>query len=133
MILKDDFIKNKSDTLQLDKYGKPLRVGQSVLIMDKVHNGGSRGSVLTGIIAGFDRNVIVIVDGDDEVGDRELNEEIRFLNDKANKKTRTWKYDWEERTSRGLNYRTTKIVSGHLIGCTEKVREGWRDGTLFEG
>lgn len=128
-----DLLKNKKGEVITDARDKPLHIGQSVLVHDTCHSKGGRGSVSTGVVVGFDRYPIVVSDGKFEVSANEVDRFIQFYIDKADKNiSKHWESDSQERSNRGLSWPTT-VTGQYLIGCTDKVRRGWRDGSLFEG
>lgn len=128
-----EILKNKKGEVVTDAYNQPLKIGQSVLIHDTCHSKGGRGSMSTGVVVGFDRYVIVVSDGKTLVDDHLVDLYDRFYMDKADKKiSKSWSTDWEERQRRGLDRWPNSVTGSYLIGCTEKVRRGWRDGTLFK-
>lgn len=135
-IFNGDFVRNKKGIIQVDSYGKELRIGDSVLVMESVGYSGTRGGVATGVIVGFDRWLIVTLDRHSEsrvVDDSVVLGYIQFYEAKADKKTKTWKGDIDELRDRGLYPYIEKVSPQYVIGCTEKVRRGWMNGTLFEG
>lgn len=128
-----DIIVNKKGEPQLDKFGQELYVGQPVIIMDACGYSGSRSTMSTGLVVGFDRYLIVLKDTDSGLQHQsDAVDYAKFLEDKANKKCKTWKNDWEEVNRRGLDHWPDKVTSQYVIGCTEKVRRGFRDGSLFK-
>lgn len=125
-------LRNKKGVIQTDGRGQELYVGQPVLIMNTSTYKGGRGTVSTGMIVGFDRYVIVLEDFDKGmVGEGDVEDYAKFLEaDKS--KDKTWKDTWEGLKLFNLNHlHSDKISSEHLIGCTQKVRKGWVDGSLF--
>lgn len=135
-IFNGDFVRNKKGVIQVDSRGKQLSLGQSVLVMESVGYSGSRGGIATGVIVGFERYLIVALDRHSVSGiveDRTVQGYLKFFEDKSDKKTKTWKHDYEELESRGLEKWPENVSPQYVIGCTEKVRRGWMNGTLFEG
>lgn len=123
-----DYLKNKAGVVQLDLRQVPLRIGQPVLIMDSVGYSNSRGSVSTGHVVGFNRYVILIKGETDQA---DIDAYVKFFEDKADKRFKC--PDWEEIKRRGMeNIRTESVSACYLIGCTEYVKQGWDDGSLFE-
>lgn len=125
-------LRNKKGVIQTDGRGQELYVGQPVLIMNTSNYKGGRGTVSTGMIVGFDRYVIVLKDFDKGmIGEGDVEDYAKFLEaDKS--KDKSWKYMHEGLKLFNLHHlRSDKIASEHLIGCTQKVRKGWIDGSLF--
>lgn len=123
-----DVIKSKAGLPQLDMRGKPLHVGQHVLIMDNVYSKGCRGSVSTGIIVGFNRYVTCL---SDQANQHEIETWSQFFDDKASGKLKGHK-DYEVMRERGLSTSVTDSVSSeYLIGCTPEFMRGWNDGSIF--
>lgn len=128
-----DVLTNRKGEPIFDAYNKPLKIGQSVLIHDTCHSKGGRGSMSTGVVVGFDRYALVVRDGKYEVSQNETDRYVQFYIDKADKKiSKTWASGYQERQNRGLDSNPDAITGQYLIGCTDRVRRGWRNGTLFE-
>ncbi len=134
-------ITNKKGVEQLDMRGEKLHIGQSVLIMDNNPYRG-RGNVSTGIIAAFDRHLQILRDFKDPKLDITklastylVKQYSQLFEDKLAKKFDCSGYSSlrEECKKRGLDYYDLESVSSeHVIGCTEKVRMEWIDGSLFK-
>lgn len=125
----------KKGEVQLDKNGDELHIGQSVLVMDKVHYKGARGGVSTGVIVGFDRYVIIVLDSNKKMASQgDVSELTKFYEDKDNKSiSKHWESDYAERDRRGIGRWSHHSVSScHVIGCTDRFRKGWLDGTIFK-
>lgn len=132
----DDFVRNKKGVIQVDKRGKEIRLGQSVLVCESVGYSGSRGGLTTGIVVGFERYLIVVLDSDSDtkvVDDRTVQGYLKFYKDKGDKKLKTWKHDYEELERRGLEGWPETVSPQYVIGCSDKFRRGWINGTVFEG
>lgn len=121
-----DIITNKAGVEQLDGKGKPLRVGQPVLIMDTVYSKGGRGSVSFGTVVGFERYALV------ERGllnEHSINQYDQFYADVKAKRIKL--NDWDERRARSIGS-PSGISPIYLIGCTKEFIHGWEDGTIFD-
>lgn len=131
-------IKNKKGVVQLDMRGNSLYIGQSVLVMDSSGYAG-RGTVSTGVIVHFDRYLYVAKDvvllknnHKNIVSAGDVHSFVQLFEEKVYQKMSEW--DLRDKAQiMNLSWATLdKVSPSYVIGCTERFRMEWIDGTIFQ-
>ncbi len=130
-----NFIKNKKGIVQLDMRGNGIYIGQSVLVMDSSHYAG-RGTVSTGVIVHFDRYLYVAKDNvgvnKKIISAGDVHSLVQFFEDDKSKNVSKWDVGGVLKHI-GLDWQTLdKVSPSYVIGCTDKFRMEWIDGTIFQ-
>lgn len=121
---------NKAGVVQVDKFGKPLRIGQKVIFMKGGMSKGGRGDIGNGVIVAFNRYAKIITESrmNDDPFIRHV---IETLNSPEYKKdTRSV---WEKEKELNLGYHDHDDITPHfLIGVSDDFMRGWQDGSIRE-